>query len=127
MARAQLKTFDLGYGGLLQGIERGQDRADRKREREEDRIFTAEQNELNRQAQISQIEAKGEQTRQNIGLQGEIDINKIKTRGDLEALRQKERLEFTGGENAKDRLQKGELFDKEWANREKEWMAKKII
>ena len=124
MAMKDLQTFDLGFGGLLEGIQRGQDKADRKREREEDRIFTAEQNELNRQAQINQIKATGEQTRQNIGLQGEIDINKIKTRGDLEALRQKERLEFTGGENAKDRLQKGELFDKEWANREKEWMAK---
>lgn len=135
MARAQLKTFDLGYGGLLQGIERGQDKADRKREREEDKIFETEQRQLDRDQQKEiailsgdiesrQIKEKGEQTRQNIGLQGKIDINKIKTRGDLEALRQKERLEFTGGENAKDRLQKGELFDKEWANREKEWMAK---
>jgi len=43
MARAQLKTFDLGYGNFLEGIQRGQDKADRAREREEDRVFTREQ------------------------------------------------------------------------------------
>ena len=43
MARAQLKQFDLGYGNLLEGIQRGQDKADKKREREEDRVFTREQ------------------------------------------------------------------------------------
>jgi len=43
MARAQLKQFDLGYGNLLAGIQRGQDKADRARERAEDRVFTREQ------------------------------------------------------------------------------------
>lgn len=146
MARAQLKQFDLGYGNLLEGIQRGQDRADRAREREEDRVFareqkkqdqdfTREENKLNREQQTDittlsgdiesrQIKERATEQRENQLLQGKIDIKKIKTSGELDALRQKERLEFTGGENAKDRVQKGELFDKEWINREKEWRAK---
>ena len=43
MALKDLKTFDLGYGGLLEGIQRGQDKADRAREREEDKVFAREQ------------------------------------------------------------------------------------
>jgi len=146
MSRAQLKTFDLGYGNLLEGIQRGQDKADIAREREEDRVFareqkkqdqdfTREENKLNREQQTDittlsgdiesrQIKERAKEQRQNQLLQGKIDIKKIKTSGELDALRQKERLEFTGGENAKDRVQKGELFDKEWINREKEWRAK---
>lgn len=156
MARAQLKTFDLGYGNFLEGIQRGQDKADRAREREEDRVFTREQKkqdqdfatseriagqdftkeeaEKSRQQQTNitelsgdiesrQIKERGIESREGIKLQGNIDITKIKTSGELEALRQKERLAFTGGENARDRVLKGELFDKEWVNREKQWMA----
>lgn len=146
MALKDLKTFDLGYGGLLEGIQRGQDKADKAREREEDRVFareqkkqdqdfTREENKLNREQQTDittlsgdiesrQIKERATEQRENQLLQGKIDIKKIKTSGELDALRQKERLEFTGGENAKDRVQKGELFDKEWINREKEWRAK---
>lgn len=43
MALKDSKMFDLGYGNLLAGIQRGQDKADRAREREEDRVFTREQ------------------------------------------------------------------------------------
>ncbi len=43
MALKDSKMFDLGYGNLLAGIQRGQDKADRARERAEDREFTREQ------------------------------------------------------------------------------------
>lgn len=43
MALKDSKMFDLGYGNLLAGIQRGQDKADRARERAEDRVFTREQ------------------------------------------------------------------------------------
>lgn len=48
MAMKDLQTFDFGFGGLLEGIQRGQDKADRKREIEEDREFQAEQKRLDR-------------------------------------------------------------------------------
>jgi hypothetical protein len=121
---AELKTFDLGYGGLLRGIERGQDRADKKREREEDKIFTAEQNELNRQAQINQIKATGEQTRKNIEFQGDVDINKIKTTQDFDALMQQRKQDFLAGESGKDRDFKSTQLDKQIAASKEEWMAK---
>ena len=63
---AKLQTFDLGYGGLLRGIERGQDKADRKREREEDRIFETEQRQLDRDQQANIAILSGDiESRQN--------------------------------------------------------------
>jgi hypothetical protein len=121
---AKLQTFDLGYGGLLRGIERGQDKADRKREKEEDRIFEAEQRQLDREAQISQIKEKGAQTRQNIEFQGDVDINKIKTSQEFDALMQKRKEEFLAGESDKDRQFKGTQLDKQIAASKEEWMAK---
>tara|TARA_R110000744_G_scaffold47257_3_gene104126 strand:- start:18837 stop:20240 length:1404 start_codon:yes stop_codon:yes gene_type:complete len=156
MALKDSKMVDFGYGNLLAGIQRGQDKADKAREREEDRVFTREQKKqdqdfskaeriegqifvkdeakLSRDQEKSVIDQKGDiasrqigesakEQRQNQSLQGKIDIKKINTSGGLEALRQKERLVFTGGENAKDRVQKGQLFDKEWTEREKQWRA----
>ena len=120
---------------LIGMMNKKQDMATRAKERAEDKIFatseriagqefTESQTELSGDIESRQIKERAEETRKGQLLQGEIDISKIKTKGDLEALRQKERLEFTGGENAKDRDQKGELFDKEWINREKQWRAK---
>ena len=43
MALKDSKMVDFGYGNLLAGIQRGQDKADKAREREEDRVFTREQ------------------------------------------------------------------------------------
>ncbi len=43
MALKDSKMVDFGYGNLLAGIQRGQDKADRARERAEDRVFTREQ------------------------------------------------------------------------------------
>tara|TARA_R110002020_G_scaffold230845_3_gene441991 strand:+ start:4721 stop:6145 length:1425 start_codon:yes stop_codon:yes gene_type:complete len=125
------KTAD----SLIGMMNKKQDMATRAKERAEDKIFatseriagqkfTESQTELSGDIESRQIKERYEETRKGQLLQGKIDINKIKTSGDLEALRQKERLEFTGGENAKDREQKGELFDKEWVNREKQWRAK---
>tara|TARA_E500000305_G_scaffold80929_1_gene66710 strand:+ start:9235 stop:10644 length:1410 start_codon:yes stop_codon:yes gene_type:complete len=125
------KTAD----SLIGMMNKKQDMATRAKERAEDKIFatseriagqefTESQTELSGDIESRQIKERYEETRKGQLLQGKIDINKIKTSGDLEALRQKERLEFTGGENAKDREQKGELFDKEWINREKQWRAK---
>jgi len=124
MAMKDLQTFNFGFGGLLEGIQQGRARADRKREREEDRIFTAEQNQLNREAQISQIEAKGAETRKNIEFQGDVDINKIKTSQDFDALMQERKQEFLAGESGKDREFKSTQLDKQIAASKEEWMAK---
>ena len=132
---AKLQTFDLGYGGLLRGIERGQDKADRKREREEDRIFETEQRQLDRDQQTNiailsgditsrQIKEKGEQTRLNIDFQGDVDINKIKTSQDFDALMQQRKQEFLAGESGKDREFKSTQLDKQIAASKEEWMAK---
>tara|TARA_R100000458_G_scaffold40477_3_gene38038 strand:+ start:81 stop:1532 length:1452 start_codon:yes stop_codon:yes gene_type:complete len=130
-----IALIDKKEDRAIRAQERAEDKKTRAQERAEDKIFTTServagqeftksQTELTGDIESRQIKERAEETRKGQLLQGEIDINKIKTRGELEALRQKERLEFTGGENAKDRLQKGELFDKEWVNREKEWRAK---
>ena len=132
---AKLQTFDLGYGGLLRGIERGQDKADRKREREEDRIFEAEQRQLDRDQQTNiailsgdiesrQIGERGAETRKNIAFQGDVDINKIKTSQDFDALMQQRKQEFLAGESGKDRNFKSEQLDKQIAASKEEWMAK---
>jgi hypothetical protein len=130
-----IALIDKKEDRAIRAQERAEDKKTRAQERAEDKIFatservagqefTKSQTKLTGDIESRQIKERAEETRKGQLLQGEIDINKIKTRGELEALRQKERLEFTGGENAKDRLQKGELFDKEWVNREKEWRAK---
>lgn len=132
---AKLQTFNLGYGGLLRGIERGQDKADKKREREEDRIFETEQRQLDRDQQTNiailsgdiesrQIGERGAETRKNIAFQGDVDINKIKTSQDFDALMQQRKQDFLAGESGKDRSFKSEQLDKQIAASKEEWMAK---
>ena len=120
---------------LIGMMNKKQDMATRAKERAEDKIFatseriagqefTESQTELSGDIESRQIKERGLETRKGQVFQGKIDIKKIRTRGDLERLRQKERLELTKNENKKDREQKLKLFDKEWEHREKEWKAK---
>lgn len=84
MALKDSKMFDLGYGNLLAGIQRGQDKADRAREREEDRVFTREQKKQDQDFATSERVAGQDFTKKEAELNRTQETSVVGQRGDIQ-------------------------------------------